>query len=129
MAKNILLVEDDQFLSALLKNRLVKEGLEVTAAKDSNEAMTALRQPSGAQPDLILMDIILPGKSGFETIELIKSEPAASQVPVMIISNLGQESDVARGKQLGVVDYFVKAQTSIDDLVRKIKEFLAPAPN
>lgn len=126
MAKTILLVEDDQFLSALLKNRLVKDGLEVIAAKDSNEAMTALRQPaSGAQPDLILMDIILPGKSGFETIELIKGEPAASQVPVMIISNLGQESDVARGKQLGVVDYFVKAQTSIDDLVRKIKEFLA----
>lgn len=124
MAKTILLVEDDQFLSALLKNRLVKEGLEVTVAKDSNEAMTALQQPSGAQPDLILMDIILPGKSGFEAIELIKSNPAASRVPVIIISNLGQESDVARGKQLGVIDYFVKAQTSIDDLVRKIKEFL-----
>lgn len=114
-------MEDDQFLSSLLKNRLVKEGLEVISAKDTDETMAALKN---SQPNLILMDIILPGKSGFEAMEMITADPAASKIPVMIISNLGQESDIARGKQLGAVEYFVKAQTSIDDLVRKIKEFL-----
>lgn len=121
MGKTVLLVEDDQFLSALLNNRLVREGFEVLLAKDTDEALTALKNKT---PQLILMDIILPGKSGFEAIELIKQDPAASSVPVMIISNLGQEADIAKGKQLGVVEYFVKAQTPIDDLVGKIREFL-----
>lgn len=121
MAKKILLVEDDQFLSTLLKNRLVKEGFATTLAKNSDEAIQALRAET---PDLILMDIILPGKSGFEIMEAIGAEPSASKVPIMIISNLGQETDIVKGKELGAVEYFVKAQTSIDDLVRKIAGFL-----
>ncbi len=120
--KTILLVEDDLFLSSLLKTRLEKEGLQVFLAKTSDEALANLKQ---ATPDLILMDIILPGKSGFEAMELIKQDPAASSVPVMIISNLGQESDVARGKQLGAVEYLVKAQTPIDELVKKVLDFLS----
>ena len=122
MSKTILLIEDDQFLSALLKNRLVKDGLVVLAAKDSDEAMAFLQ--SNQQVDLILMDIILPGKSGFEAMEQIAGDPVASRIPTMVISNLGQETDIARGKQLGAVEYFIKAQTSIDDLIKRIKEFL-----
>ncbi len=124
MSKTILLVEDDLFLSSLLKTRLEKEGLLVSLAKTSDEALSALRQAQG-KPDLILMDIILPGKSGFEAMEMIAAEPAASKIPVMIISNLGQESDIARGKQLGAVDYLVKAQTPIDELVKKVLNFLS----
>ena len=77
-----------------------------------------------ANPDLILLDIILPGKSGFEILEEAKTDPQASRAPVIIISNLGQETDIERGKDLGVVDYIVKARTTIDDLVAKIKNFL-----
>lgn len=121
MSKTILLVEDDQFLSNLLKNRFLKEGFEVLAAKNSDEAIISLETNN---PDLIIVDIILPGKSGFEIIEAIASLPKASRVPIIIFSNLGQESDIARGKQLGVVEYLVKAETSIDDLILKIKELL-----
>ena len=71
------------------------------------------------------MDIILPAKSGFETMESIMADPKYGRVPVMIISNLGQDSDIARGKQLGAIEYFVKAQISIDEMVIKIKEFLS----
>ena len=120
--KTILLVEDDQFLSVLMKNRLKQEGFEVTLATNGSEALSVLEN---TVPDLVLMDIILPNQSGFEIMESIVANPKYGQVPIMIISNLGQPSDVARGKELGAVDYFVKAQTPIDELVRKIKEFLS----
>ena len=119
--KKILLVEDDQFLSSLLQNRLQKEGLEVSLATGGDQALELLKQ---GKFDLILMDIILPGKSGFEAMEQIIASPQYGQTPVMIISNLGQEQDIARGKELGAVEYFVKAQMSIDDLMAKIKGFL-----
>ncbi|PIR89098.1 MAG: response regulator [Candidatus Harrisonbacteria bacterium CG10_big_fil_rev_8_21_14_0_10_40_38] len=129
MAK-ILLVEDDQFLSALLKTRLEKEKFEVIAAHDGPEALQALRS---VKPDLILLDIILPGKSGFDILEEMRSDPQLQDkkdVPVIIISNLGQESDMERGKELGVVDYFVKARVSIDELVKKVNSFITtPAKN
>ena len=120
--KIILLVEDDQFLSVLLKNRLVQEGFNVLLAVTGDEALKILETN---KPNLILMDIILPAKSGFETMESIMADPKYGRVPVMIISNLGQDSDIARGKQLGAIEYFVKAQISIDEMVIKIKEFLS----
>mgnify|MGYP001587399287 FL=1 len=123
MAK-ILLVEDDLFLSSLLKTRLEKEKFEVLAAHDGDEALKILRD---TKPDLILLDIILPGKSGFEVLEEVKSDPQLRdkmKIPVIIISNLGQESDLERGKELGVVDYFVKARISIDDLVKKVDGYI-----
>jgi len=119
MAK-ILLVEDDEFLSSLLYNRLKKEGYEVTLAHDGPKALESLRK---SVPNLILLDIILPGKSGFDILEEARSDPQLrniKNVPVIIISNLGQESDIERGRELGVVDYFVKARVSIDSLVEKI---------
>ena len=121
MSKRILLIEDDPFLSSLLGNRLKREGFEVFLVKDGNEALKALK----AQPvDLVLLDIILPGKSGFEVLEEIKGDPQIANLPVIIISNLGQEADIEKGRGLGVVDYIVKARISIDDLIKKAKEFL-----
>jgi DNA-binding response OmpR family regulator len=120
--KTILLVEDDQFLSVLMKNRLQQEGFEVFSTGNGEEALRVLET---TRPDLILMDIILPNKSGFEIMEAIVANPQHSMVPVMIISNLGQPSDIARGKELGAVDYFVKAQTPIDELINRVKKFLS----
>ncbi len=122
MAKKILLVEDDNFLATLLNNRLKSEGFEIVVAKNGDEALDFLKKD---KLDLILMDIILPAKSGFEAMEAIMSNPQYGKAPVMIISNLGQEADINRGKELGAVEYFVKAQTPIDTLVQKIKDFLA----
>jgi len=119
----ILLVEDDPFLSSLLKNRLQKENLEVAYAMNGEEAVDFLKNMI---PDLILLDIILPKKSGFEVMEEIRNNPQVQgkDVPVIIISNLGQPEDIARGQDLGAIEYFVKAKTSIDELVEKIKAFL-----
>lgn len=117
----ILLVEDDVFLSSLLKNRFIKEGFEVTLARDGEEAFNLLKSNA---PDLILLDIILPKKSGFELMEDLRSNPQLREAPIIILSNLGQPEDVSRGQQLGAIKYFIKAKTSIDDLVEKVKEFL-----
>ncbi len=119
--KKILLIEDDPFLSSLLRNRLQKEGFEVELVKNGEDVLGALKKST---PHLILLDLILPGKSGFEVMEDIKSDPQIPKIPIVIISNLGQDSDIARGKELGAADYLVKANISIDSLVAKAKEFL-----
>ena len=122
----VLLVEDDPFLSSLLKNRLQKEGIEITLAEDGEEALNFLKS---TKPDLILLDLILPKKSGFEVMEEMREDPQMQfqGLPIIIISNLGQPEDISRGQALGAIEYFVKAKTSIDELVEKIKGFLAKA--
>ena len=122
--KKVLLVEDDLFLSNILGTRLAKAGLNVVKAMNGEEAVKAVES---GRPDLILLDIIIPKRSGFEVLEEIKSDPSFRSVPVIIVSNLGQETDVERGKKLGVVEYFVKAQTSIDDIVDSVKRHLGSA--
>jgi len=120
--KKILLVEDDQFLGPLLKARLEKDGLAIVWVKNADEAFMALKKE---RPDLILLDIILPDKSGFEALAAVKADPQMVGAPIVILSNLGQEEDIAKGKQLGASDYLIKADyPSIDDLVVKIREFL-----
>ena len=120
-AKTVLIVEDDVFLMSLLKNRMESEGFSVLAAKDGEEAIKVLKE---IKPDLILLDIILPGRSGFEVLEEMKSDPQIQNSPVMIISNLGQDIDIDRGKNLGALEYFVKARSSMDDVVEKVGSFL-----
>ena len=121
MAKKILLIEDDPFLSSLLKNRFVKEGYEVQIAQTGDLGIQAAKQGGF---DLILLDLILPGKSGFEVMEEINMDPTAPKIPILIISNLGQDSDVEKGKELGAVGYLIKARTSIEVLISKAKEFI-----
>ena len=117
----VLLVDDDPFLSNLLKVRLQKENVDVILAKDGEEALNRIETE---KPGLVLLDLILPKKSGFEVLEKTSVDPQLKDMPVIIISNLGQTSDIQRGKELGAVEYYVKAKISIDDLVGKVKNFL-----
>ena len=120
--KKILLVEDEPLLGSLLKKRLEKNGFDVVLARDGNEALEFV---TGNNPDLVLLDIILPKISGFEFLEkLQQSKQGRENAPVIIVSNLGQESDLARGESLGAVGYFVKAKVSMEDLVQKVTEYL-----
>jgi DNA-binding response OmpR family regulator len=119
--KSVLIVEDDRFLSSLIRARLEKEGYAITQAFDGEEALGVLKQ---AQPNLVVLDLIMPRVSGFEVLEAISVNPLVNQIPVIILSNLAQESDVLKAKQLGATEYFVKIKVSIDDLVNKIKSVL-----
>jgi len=117
----ILLIEDDKFLRTVLEKKLSSEGFEVVSAVDGDEALEKIISD---KPDIILLDIILPKKSGFLVLENIKKDPEFKKIPVLIISNLGQEEDVKRGLSLGAIEYFVKAKVSLDDVVKKIKEYV-----
>jgi DNA-binding response OmpR family regulator len=126
MSQKILVVEDDHFLSSLMKARLEKEGFEVTQAFDGEEALNLIKE---IHPDLMVLDLILPKVSGFEVMESISVDPGLTGIPVMILSNLAQDTDIQKTKHLGAVEYFVKVRVSIDDLVIKIKTVLENAKN
>lgn len=118
----ILLVEDDVFLRNLLLTRLKREGFSVEGVSDGVEALEKMRS---SQPTLVLLDLILPRKNGFEVLQEASEDPILSRIPVIIVSNLGQDSDIERGKALGARDYYVKARLSIDELMGKVKELMA----
>jgi len=117
-AKTIMIIEDDHFLSSLMKARLEKEGFTVVQAFDGEEAMSLLKQ---GVPLLVILDLIMPKVTGFEVLQMISITPGLDKVPVIIVSNLAQDSDIEKARQLGAREYFVKVKVSIDDLVGKIK--------
>ena len=117
-AKKIMVIEDDRFLSSLIKARLEKDGFIVTQAFDGEEAIQALKEK---KPNLIILDLIMPKVTGFEVLQMVSITPGFEKVPVVILSNLAQESDIEKARQLGAKEYFVKVKISIDDLIGKIK--------
>ncbi|MDP3725188.1 MAG: response regulator [Nanoarchaeota archaeon] len=123
--KKILIVEDEPLLGNLLRRRLEKEDFDITLVRDGEEALRVLEE--GPAPNLVLLDIILPKISGFELMERMNQNAKLldQHIPIVIISNLGQEGDVQKGQALGAIGYFVKAQLSIEDLVSKVREFFA----
>lgn len=119
--KTVMVIEDDRFLSSLIKARLVKENLSVIQAFDGEEAVQALRE---ARPDIIILDLIMPKVTGFEVLQTISITPGLEKVPVVILSNLAQDSDIEKARQLGAKEYFVKVKISIDDLIGKIRALM-----
>jgi DNA-binding response OmpR family regulator len=121
-APKILVVEDETFLVKIYAVKLKKEGYDVSIANDGEQAV---KMASEVQPDLILLDLILPKMNGFEALERMRANPVNKSTPVIVLSNLGQEEDIKRAEALGADDYLVKANFSIQDIVAKIRETLS----
>lgn len=119
--KRILLAEDDRFLRKAAEATLRQRGFTVLAAADGEEA---LRFARAEIPDLILLDLIMPKLQGFEVLRILKEEPMTKQIPVIVLSNLGQESDVKQAMEAGAAAYFIKANLSLRDLVARVEEAL-----
>ena len=117
----ILLAEDDKFISRAYKDGFERAGFEVVLAFDGNEAMI---KAVSEKPDLILLDLVMPNKNGFETLGELKMDKTLKNIPVIVLSNLGQDSDIERSKSLGATDYMVKADFSMQEVVGKIKEYM-----
>ena len=119
----VLIIEDDQLLRSLCSKKLLMEGYDVDTAIDSQQG---IEKVSKNKPEIILLDLVLPGMSGFEVLKIVKANPdkKIADTPVIILSNLGQESDIKKGKELGAVDYLIKATTTTDEIVEKIKSIL-----
>lgn len=119
--KKIMVVEDDRFLSSLVKARLEKDGFTVVQAFDGEEAIQMIKTE---RPNLVILDLIMPKVTGFEVLQTISITPGFEHTPVVILSNLAQDSDIEKARQLGAREYFVKVKISIDDLIGKIKELV-----
>jgi len=121
MAKKILIIEDDKFLRELIARKLTNEGYEALEAVDGEEGLKKLKDE---KPDLVLLDLILPGIDGFEVLSKMKEDPALSEIPVLILSNLGQRDEVEKGLSLGAVDFLIKAHFTPSEVIEKIKYIL-----
>ena len=118
----ILIVEDDKFLRELMVRKLTAEhSFEVLSAMDGESGLKAMKDQ---KPDLVLLDLILPGISGFDVLEKMKEDQHLTGMPVIILSNLGQQDDVEKGMKLGAIDYMVKAHFTPNEILEKIKQIL-----
>lgn len=117
----ILVVEDDKFLREMISRKLDKEGYEVVQAVDGEKGEVKIKEE---KPDLVLLDLILPGIDGFEVLERTKKDPEVANIPIIILSNLGQKSEVERGLNLGAIDFLIKAHFTPGEIVKKIREII-----
>jgi len=117
----ILLVEDEEMLANMYETKFIKEGYKVVKALDGE---TGVKLAGECQPDLILLDIIMPKMDGFTVLKKIKEMDNVKNAPVILLTNLGQDEDIKKGQQLGAAGYLIKANLTPQEVVNKIKEFL-----
>ncbi len=122
--KTILLADDEQFIVIAYKDGLERAGYSVVVAHDGEEA---LMQAKATNPDLLLLDLIMPKMNGFEVLKEMNADPALLDIPVIVLTNLSQSNDEAEARDYGVIDFVVKADVSLRDLLAKIDAFFANA--
>jgi CheY-like chemotaxis protein len=120
--KYILIIEDDKFYDNIFQKKFLMAGYDLTIATDG---LKGVEQAIQRKPDIILLDLIMPNQDGFETIQKLKANPGLQNVPIIVLSNLGQANDIEKAKQLGAVDYIVKASISLQEVVDKVTDYLS----
>ncbi len=122
--KKILIAEDEEVLVNVLKDRFEAEGWEVTVAKDGVEAMEVIEKESKKSMfDLVLLDLLMPKKDGFEVLKEVMGNPELKNLPIIVLSNLGGDDDIKKALALGAKDYFVKTQHPMSEIVEKAKKY------
>lgn len=118
MAKKLLIVEDDGFLIRAYETKLKDSGLDIKIVTDGDEALAAL---ADFKPDLILLDLVMPRKDGYAFLDELRQMPEFKHTPVIVASNLGQKADMKRARDKDILEYIVKSDLPLDELVHKIK--------
>jgi len=118
--KKILIVEDEAILSNVLKDRFEEEGWQATIAVDGEEAVAVIKK---SKFDLVLLDLIMPKKDGFEVLKEVRSEPEFKELPILVLSNLGSDDDIKKALSLGATDYFVKTQHPVAEILEKARAY------
>ena len=121
MSKKILIIEDDKFLRELISQKISKQGYIVVEAIDGEDGIEEFKKE---KPDLVLLDLILPGIDGFEVLSQIKANAELKNTPVIILSNLGQKEDIEKGINLGADDYLIKAHFTPNEIIEKIDKVM-----
>jgi len=121
MSKKILIIEDDSFLQGIAVTKLKKEGYDVLAASTGTDG---IKIADTEKPDLILLDLLLPGSDGFEVLANLKKDENTKSIPVIVFSNLAEDKDIVKAKELGASEFMTKSNFTLDELAVKIKEIL-----
>lgn len=119
-SKRVLIVDDEASLRALVRANLEIDGIDVSEAVDGNEAMAMLRE---SPPDLVLLDIMMPGKDGIEVLEDVAADPALKAIPVILLTAKGEQEDLERGAMLGARGHITKPFDP-EQMVRTVKAAL-----
>ena len=117
----VLLVEDDKMILDMYTLKFVQEGYKVVQAENGKDGLAMAKKEN---PDVILLDIILPQMDGFSVLKKLKSDSATKNFPVILLTNLGQDGDVKKGLELGAIDYLIKANYTPSQVVEKVKSLL-----
>ncbi len=117
----ILIVEDDRYISKMYQLKLSLEGYTVVVAENGREGVDKIKE---FMPDIILLDILMPELDGFEVLNIVKNDEATKNIPILIMSNLGQEDHIQKGMSLGAIGYIVKSQYTPSKVVETIKDVL-----
>lgn len=120
--QKVLMIEEDRFLRKIYKNKLTLADFEFIEATNGEEG---LNKVISEEPDLVLLDLILPRKNGFDVLIEMKKNKKTKGIPVIIFSNLSQDSDIKRGLALGAQEYLIKPEITLSEVVNKVKEWLA----
>jgi CheY-like chemotaxis protein len=118
----ILVVEDEAALQDAIKVKLINEGFDYIAAKTAEEAFVYLE---AGKPDIIWLDLLMPGMGGFAFLEKLRSMPELRDLPVVIVSVSASPEKIRRAFELNVVDYIVKSQYKLGDIISRLRSFLA----
>ena len=113
----IVLAEDDPFFQKFYLEKLKEKGFQVELARDGVEAIDKI---STTKPDVVLLDLIMPNKDGFDVLEEVSRDNNLKKIPIIVFSTLGQEKDIEKAKQLGAIEYVNKTFFDFDNLVSKI---------
>lgn len=119
--KRVMIVEDDALLAKAIASAVIDSGFEITVVPDGLEALDMVKV---FKPHLILLDLILPGLDGFEVMKRLKNDSQTDKIPIFVVSNLASASDVKSVKVLGAEEYFIKANTELESIVRTVKKRL-----
>ncbi len=119
MLKKILLIEDEEIMINLLQKKLIKEGYEVSIARDGKDGLKTMRE---VYPDLILLDIIMPRMGGFEVMEEMQKDKELKKIPIIVISNSGQPVELDKAQKLGARDWLIKTEFDPQEVVNKVKK-------
>ncbi len=121
LAKKILILEDEEIILDLLSDKLSKQGYEITTARNGKDGMDMMEKEI---PDLLLTDVIMPEKNGFDVISEMRQNELLRNVPVIIISNSGQPVEIDKAKALGVLDWVIKTEFDPQEIIEKVKQVL-----
>ncbi len=122
MNKKILLIEDDDFIREMYESELIKNGFEVSACPNGEKGLEVLKM---GQFDLVLLDIMLPGINGLEVLKQIKQNPKTKELKVILLTNLGHETVIKQGFELGAISYLIKSAYNPDQIINEVKGFIA----